>query len=49
MAKVWRSSEEGFARDDKCRYEENRVRGKIVKIKSIIEHEPPDEDIEGEP
>ena len=32
QAEVRRSSEEGFARDDKRRDKKNRVRGQIVKI-----------------
>ena len=41
-------AEESLARDDKRRDIEDKVRGQIVEIQSVIEHEPPDEWMERE-
>ena len=40
--------EEGLAHDDKCRDVEDEVRGQIVEIQAVLEHEPPDEWVERE-
>src|SRR3954466_15983699 len=39
-------AEESLAHDDKRRYVEDKVRGQIVEIQAIVEHEPPDERVE---
>ena len=41
-------AEEGLAHDDKRRDVEDEVRGQIVEIQAVIEHEPPDEGMERE-
>ena len=45
---MWRDPEEGLTRDNKRRDEKNRVRGQIVKIHPVIEHEPTNKGIKGE-
>ena len=39
-------AEEGPAHDDKRRDVEDEVRGQIVEIQAIVEHEPPDKWVE---
>ena len=38
--------EESLAHDDKRRDVEDEVRGQIVEIQAVVEHEPPDEWVE---
>src|SRR4051812_23217392 len=39
-------AEEGLAHDDKRRDVEDEVRGQMVEIQAIVEHEPPDKWVE---
>src|SRR3954469_21656157 len=39
-------AEESLAHDDKRRDVEDKVRGQIMEIQAIVEHEPPDEWVE---
>src|SRR3954469_25344908 len=39
-------AEESLAHDDKRRDVEEKVRGQIVEIQAVVEHEPPDEWVE---
>src|SRR4051812_29058821 len=39
-------AEESLTHDDKRRYVEDKVRGQIMEIQAIVEHEPPDERVE---
>ena len=41
-------AEKGLAHDDKRRDVEDEVRGQIVEIQAIVEHEPPDKWVERE-
>ena len=41
-------AEKGLAHDDKRRDVEDEVRGQIVEIQALVEHEPPDEWVERE-
>ena len=41
-------AEESLAPDDKRRDVEDKVRGQIVEIQAIVEHEPPDKWVEWE-
>ena len=41
-------AEESLAHDDKRRDVEDKVRGQIVEIQAIVEHEPPDKWVERE-
>ena len=43
-----RNAEEGLAHDDKRRDVEDEVRGQIVEIQAVVEHEPPDKWVEWE-
>ena len=42
-------AEESLAHDDKRRDVEDKVRGQIVEIQAIVEHEPSDKWVEGSP
>ena len=39
-------AKESLAHDDECRDVEDEVRGQIMEIQAIVEHEPPDEWVE---
>ena len=39
-------AEESLAHDDKRRDVEDKVRGQIVEIQAVVEHEPPDKWVE---
>ena len=39
-------AEESLAHDDKHRYVEDEVRGQIMEIQAVVEHEPPDKWVE---
>ena len=41
-------AEEGLAHDDKRRDVEDEIRGQIMEIQAIVEHEPPDKGVEWE-
>ena len=41
-------AEQGLTHDDKRRDVEDEVRGQIMEIQAIVEHEPPDEWVERE-
>ena len=41
-AEMGADAEESLAHDDKRRDVEDEVRGQIVKIQAVVEHEPPD-------
>ena len=41
-------AEEGLTHDDKRQDVEDEVRGQIVKIQAVVEHEPPDKWVERE-
>ena len=38
-------AEEGLAHDDECRDVEDEIRGQIVEIQAVVEHEPPDKGV----
>src|SRR3954469_2495437 len=40
------NAEESLAHDDKRRYVEDEVRGQIVEVQAVVEHESPDEWVE---
>ena len=41
-------AEEGLAHDDKRRDVDDEVRGQIVEVQAVVEHEPPDERVKRE-
>ena len=41
-------AEEGLTHDDKRRDIEYEVRGQIVEVQAVVEHEPPDERVKRE-
>ena len=41
-------AEEGLTHDDKRRDIEDEIRGQIMEIQAVVEHEPPDEWVERE-
>ena len=45
---MWGDAEEGLAHDDKHRDIEDEIRGQIMEIQAVVEHEPPDEWVERE-
>ena len=48
QAEVGLDAEEGLAHDDKHRDVEDEIRGQIMEIQAIVEHEPPDKGVEWE-
>ena len=42
QAEVGLDTEEGLAHDDKRRDVEDEIRGQIMEIQAVVEHEPPD-------
>ena len=41
-------AEEGLAHDDERQDVEDKIRGQIVKVQAVVEHEPPDKWVEWE-
>ena len=48
QAEVGLDAEEGLAHDNECRDVEDKIRGQIMVIQTIVEHEPPDKGMKWE-